>query len=56
MKEIYIYSTLKAWLSEKPDATLKGKVVSHDGSVIEILDENNYTQLINVEAIFAVVF
>lgn len=56
MKDIYIYSTLKSWLSEKPDTTIKGTVVSKENGIVEIQDENQYTQLINLTAIFAIVY
>jgi len=56
MKEINIYECFDSWLSETPDAVIKGKVKRNDGICIEILDENNYTQLINLQKIYAIVY
>ena len=56
MKEIYIFSTLKSWLDDKADTSIKGTVISKDKNYIEIHDENGYTQLINLSMVFAIVY
>lgn len=56
MKDIYIYETIQSWLSEQPEATLKGYVQKHTDHVLEIRDEKGYTQYLNVAKIFAVVY
>lgn len=56
MKDIYIYANLEAWLNEQPTTSIKGTVISKDKSFIEIYDENNYTQLINLTMVFAIVY
>ena len=56
MRDIFIYSTLKSWLAEKPDTTITGTVISKDGSIVEIKDANNFTQLINISMVFAIVY
>ncbi len=55
-KDIFLYATLSAWLQENPDGSVKGTVMSKNGSIIEILDENGLTQLINLDKLYAVVY
>lgn len=56
IKEIYIYSTIEAWLSDTPDTILKGSINSRNATILEIQDESGLTQLINMEKLFAVVY
>jgi hypothetical protein len=56
VKDIYFYINISSWLSETPDGVLKGAVISKTGNYLEILDENGYTQIINLEKLFAVVY
>lgn len=56
MKEINIYFTANSWMSETPDTVVKGMVQNKANSIIEIIDENGYTQIINLDKIFAIVF
>ena len=56
LKNIYFYSTIKAWIDETPDVTIVGTVTSKTSNYIEISDENGYTQIINLDKIFAVVY
>jgi hypothetical protein len=56
MKEIYFFSTLKSWLEDKADTSIRGMVISKDKNYIEIQDENGYTQLINISMLYAIVY
>jgi hypothetical protein len=56
MKEIFIYSTLEAWMNDRPDTTLNGKVKNINNQLLEISDENGFTQIINLEKLFAIVY
>lgn len=56
MKDIYIYATLDSWLREEPDASLRGDVLRRTEFIMEIRDEQGYTQYINLQKLFAVVF
>lgn len=56
MKNIYIYESISSWNAETPEATIKGYVVNKINGIIEITDENGFTQLINLAKIFAVVY
>jgi hypothetical protein len=56
MKDIYLYSTIDSWISEAPDATVRGIVNNKTTHFIEIVDENGYTQIINLDRVFAIVF
>lgn len=56
MRQIYIYLKFESWMNEKPDAEFKGRVVKHDGKIVEISDDQGYTQLINMDNIFSIVW
>lgn len=56
MKEINIYKSMNSWLDERPEAVIRGVVQKKDGNIVEILDENNYVQLININSIYALVY
>jgi hypothetical protein len=56
MKDIFFYDTMEAWINETPSTSLKGYIVSKNDNYIEISDSNGYTQLININKLFAVVF
>lgn len=56
IKDIYIYTTINSWVAETPDATIRGTVNSKENGYIEILDENGFTQIINIDRLFAVVY
>lgn len=56
MREIFIYMSIKSWLAEKPEGSLKGNVSSKGNGFIEIMDEHGYTQIINLSQVFAVVY
>ena len=56
MKEIYFYETMDNWINENPSTSIKGYIVSKHESYIEISDENGYTQIININKLFAVVY
>jgi len=56
MKEIFIYATIESWMNDVPDTSLQGKVVNKNNQMIEIVDDNGYTQLINIAKLFAIVY
>lgn len=56
VKDIYIYTTIDAWLREEPDTVIKGSVNSKGNNWIEIIDENDLHQIINIEKLFAIVY
>lgn len=56
VKDINIYLTFESWMNETPDTVIKGSVNFKGSNHIEILDENNYTQIINLNKIFAIVY
>jgi hypothetical protein len=56
MKEIYIYASLSSWIDESPEATIKGIVNNKSTNHIEILDENGFTQIINIDKLYAIVY
>lgn len=56
MRDIFIYMSIKSWLGEKPEGTIKGTVMSKENGLLEIRDENGYTQIINLAQTFAVVY
>lgn len=56
MKDIYIYTTIRSWLDETPDATIRGKILDVETNYIQILDENGYTQIIMLDKLYAVVY
>lgn len=55
-KDIYIYIDAQGWIEDKPSTVLKGTVASRSDGYIEILDENGYTQILNLAKLFAVVY
>ena len=56
MNEIAIYSDIRLWLVDEPDTVIKGEIVSRREGIIEIYDELGFTQIININKIYAVVF
>ena len=56
MVEVYLYLTYDSWYRENPDATIKGRIIEKNPSYIEILDENNYTQMLMVNKFFAITY
>jgi hypothetical protein len=54
--EIYLYLTYDSWYREKPDATIKGNVTEKGQNYLEILDENNYTQMLMLDKFFAITY
>lgn len=56
IKDIYFYSNIQSWLNESPDATIKGTIISKSSGFIEIQDENGYTQIINLDKLYAIVY
>ncbi|KNY26090.1 hypothetical protein [Pseudobacteroides cellulosolvens] len=55
-KEINIYITFDSWMKEEPDAVIKGAIKFKGESHLEIQDENGYTQIINLNKLYAVVY
>lgn len=55
-KEINIYKDFMSWMNEAPDAVITGSVESKNSQFIEIIDENGYTQIINLDKLFAIVY
>ncbi|MCX7746755.1 MAG: hypothetical protein N2645_07680 [Clostridia bacterium] len=56
MKDIYIYASIQTWISETPDAVVKGFINSKNQNYIEITDDHGYTQILNLDKVFAVVY
>lgn len=56
MQEIYIYSTIDGWMKDKPDTTINGYVKNITNQFIEISDDKGFTQIINMDKLFAVVY
>jgi hypothetical protein len=56
MKDIYFYETMDSWINENPTTSIRGNVLSKNQNYIEISDENGFTQIININKIFAVVY
>lgn len=56
MKDINIYADINSWLDESPTAVIRGYVSSKNDTFVEIVDENGYTQLLNMTKLFAVVY
>lgn len=56
MKDIYLYVSLSSWQNEQPDAVVKGEVISRNNSLIEIKDESGFTQIINLDRLFVIVY
>jgi hypothetical protein len=55
-KEINIYLTFDSWMDEKPDAVIRGIVKFKGDSHVEIQDENGFTQIMNLNKLFAIVY
>lgn len=55
-KDIFIYTDVESWIEDKPGTVLKGTVTSRSDGYIELLDENGYTQILNLAKLFAVVY
>ncbi len=56
IKDINIYTSVNSWLKEDPETVIRGEVKSRGDGWIEISDENGYTQIINMNELFAVVY
>ena len=56
MKDIYIYTNFNSWVDSEPEAVIKGTVTSKTEHLIEIIDEDGLTQIINLDRLFAVVY
>jgi hypothetical protein len=56
MKDIYLYTNIGSWLDEKPDAEVKGIVRERTDHLIVIEDEEGFTQVINLDKLFCVVY
>ena len=56
MKDIYFYVSIGSWQNEQPDAVVKGEVVSKSNGFIEIKDEAGFTQIVNLDRLFAIVY
>lgn len=56
MREINIYQNMESWLKETPNAVIKGTVKFRNDSFVEIYDENGFTQIINLNQLFAIVY
>lgn len=55
-KDIYIYVDAESWLEDKPCSVIKGAVTNRSDGYIEILDDKGYTQVLNLDKLFAVVY
>ena len=56
MKDIYIYITPENWNKDKPEVTIFGNVISNNENYVEIRDDKGYTQIINIQKVFAIVY
>ncbi|SEV87166.1 hypothetical protein [[Clostridium] fimetarium] len=56
MKDIYIYITPENWNKDKPEVTIFGNVISNNENYVEIKDDKGYTQIINIQKVFAIVY
>jgi len=56
MREIFIYTSADQWDKDEPFSSVKGDVVNKSEKYIEIIDENGYTQIINMDKVFAIVY
>jgi hypothetical protein len=55
-KEINIYVSFESWNREMPDSVIRGSVVEKSDGYIVVADENGYTQIINLNKLYAVVY
>jgi len=56
LKDIYIYITPENWNKDKPEVTIFGNVISNNENYVEIKDDKGYTQIINIQKVFAIVY
>lgn len=56
MSEINIYISFESWYKEMPDATINGTVINQKDNIIEIADNEGFTQIINVDRCFAITY
>lgn len=56
MKDIYIYITPENWNKDKPEVTIFGNIISKGENYVEIKDDKGYTQIINLQKVFAIVY
>lgn len=56
MSEINIFITFESWYKERPDATISGTISNRRDKIIEILDNEGYTQIINIDRCFAITY
>ncbi|MGE5474551.1 MAG: hypothetical protein ACM3UU_10055 [Ignavibacteriales bacterium] len=56
MREIFIYTSPDQWDKDEPFSSVKGDVINKTEKYIEIIDENGYTQIINIDKVFAIVY
>jgi hypothetical protein len=56
MKEIFLYTNIGSWLDEKPDATINGTIRDRTDRILVIEDQEGYTQIVNLDKLFCVVY
>lgn len=56
MVEINLYMKFESWYGESPDAVIRGSIIEKNDKYIEILDENQYTQIIMLDKFFAITY
>lgn len=54
--EIFFYETMEEWVNDNPSTSIKGYVVSKNQNYIEISDENGFTQIININKLYSIVY
>lgn len=54
MTDINIYITFESWYKERPDATISGTIMNQKDNIIEIVDNEGFTQIINIDKCFAI--
>lgn len=56
MVELNLYIKYESWYRDSPDAVIKGRIIERNEKFIEILDENNYTQILMLDKFFAITY
>lgn len=56
MKDIYIYITPENWNKDKPEVTIFGNIINKGENYVEVKDDKGYTQIINLQKVFAIVY
>lgn len=56
MVELNLYVKFESWYSEDPDAVVRCSIVEKNDKFIEILDENQYTQILMLDKFFAITY